>query len=216
MVFHRYHACTALVLMAIFTVALTWPLCLRASSVMAGPPVDNFEHLYEVWWLKHSLFVGHRSPFFNPDLFYPFGYQVLWARNSSILNTALTIPLSLLGNDVLAYNVLALASFVLSGMGAYLLALRVTGSRLAGLVGGVIFAFCPYRMFRLNVGHAPLLHTEWLPYVLLYTDKVLETPRRRTASTSWPRMCLRFSTTRAICFSWPMATSRSSRPKASG
>lgn len=178
------HWAGVIALFILTTLVMTYPMILSLGDSIAGPPFDNFEHLYEVWWLKHAIFEQHISPFFNPDLFYPSGYHVLWARNNSVANTILTLPLSLVANEVVAYNTIMLLSFVLSALGVYLLTLHFTGSRIAGVIGGAIFAFCPYRMFRLHVGHLPLLQTQWLPFLFLYVEKTIQNPRPKTALLS--------------------------------
>ena len=68
-------------------------------------------------------------------------------------------------NPVLGYNVALLLSFVLSGVGMYLLALRLTRSSGAGLAAGTIFCFSAYRMT--NLAQAQLLTTQWMPFALL-------------------------------------------------
>ncbi|HET9495474.1 MAG TPA: hypothetical protein VFR15_14680, partial [Chloroflexia bacterium] len=50
----------------------------------------------------------------------------------------------LTGNTVLAYNLLNFLSFVLSGFAMWLLVRHLTGSYLAGLVAGMVFAFSPW------------------------------------------------------------------------
>jgi hypothetical protein len=156
------------------SVILTYPLVKDLGSRILGPPApgDNFEYLYKVWWFKHALFDLHISPFFNPDMFYPFGYPVTLSE-TTLANTIPALPLTLLFGEVVAYNLTILISFVLSGFGMYLLVLYLTGSRQAGLVSGVVFAFCPYRMLHLGSGHLPLMGTQWLPLLFLYLDKML-------------------------------------------
>jgi len=156
------------------SVILTYPLVKDLSSRILGPPApgDNFEYLYKVWWFKHALFDRHVSPFFNADMFYPFGYPVTLSE-TTLANTIPALPLTLLFGEVVAYNLTILISFVLSGLGMYLLVLHLTGSRLAGLVSGAVFAFCPYRMVHLGAGHLPLMGTQWLPLLFLYLDRML-------------------------------------------
>jgi hypothetical protein len=155
-------------------VVLTYPLVRDLGSRILGPPApgDNFEYLYKVWWFKHALFDLHVSPFFNADMFYPFGYPVTLSE-TTLANTIPALPLTLLFGEVVAYNVTILISFVLSGLGMYLLVLYLTGSRLAGLVSGTVFAFCPYRMVHLGAGHLPLMGTQWLPLLFLYLHRML-------------------------------------------
>jgi hypothetical protein len=163
-----------LVVFVALSVVLTYPLVRDLGSRILGAPApgDNFEYLYKVWWFKHALFDLYVSPFFNADMFYPSGYPVTLSE-TTLANTIPALPLTLLFGEVVAYNVTLLGSFVLSGFGMYLLVRRLTGSRLAGLVSGVVFAFCPYRMAHLGAGHLPLMGTQWLPLLFLYLDRML-------------------------------------------
>ena len=166
-------------LFVVLSLVLTYPLVKDLGSKILGPPApgDNFEYLYKVWWFKHALFDLHVSPLFNADMFYPFGYNVALSE-TTISNTIPALPLTLFLGEVAAYNLTILISFVLSGFGMYLLVLHLTGSRMAGLLSGVVFAFCPYRTTHLGAGHLPLMGTQWLPLLFLYLDRIIVRDRR--------------------------------------
>ncbi len=160
--------------LCLLSLVLTYPLVRDLGSAVLGPPSpgDQFEYVYKVWWFKHALLDLHRSPFFNPDMFYPFGYNVALSE-TTLSNTIPALPLTVLLGEVAAYNLIVLASFALSGLGMYLLVVHLTGSRMAGLLSGTIFAFCPYRMAHLGAGHLPLMGTQWLPLLFLYLDRMV-------------------------------------------
>jgi len=162
------------------SIVLTHPLAWNLGSRILGAPApgDNFEYLYKTWWFKHALFDLHVSPFFNATMFHPFGYDVALSE-TTLSNTIPALPLALALGEVPAYNLTMLFSFVLSGFATYLLVLYLTKSRAAGVLAGVVFAFCPYRMAHLGVGHLPLMGTQWLPLLLLYLDKMIHEPRVR-------------------------------------
>jgi len=69
-------------------------------------------------------------------------------------------------NPLFLYNFVLILSFFLSAFTAYLLLKEVTGSRAAAFVGGVVYAFVPYRLARLN--HIHVLMAFWIPLLLLY------------------------------------------------
>jgi len=169
-------------LFAVLSIVLTYPLVGNLGSSILGAPApgDNFEYLYKVWWFKHSLLDLHVSPFFNADMFYPFGYNVALSE-TTLSNTIPALPLTVCFGEVAAYNLTMLISFVLSGWGMYLLALHLTGSRVAGLLSGTIFAFCPYRMAHLGAGHLPLMGTQWLPLLFLYLGRMIVRQRKSDA-----------------------------------
>ena len=160
--------------------AMTIPLAAHFSDGVLGPPGDNFEYLYKMWWFKHALFDRGVSPFFNPDVFYPHGYQ-LALHEMSLAHIALGMPLTLLWGEVVSYNVLVLLSFVLCCFGGYLLVYQLTGQKLAGLLCGVAYAFCAYRMAHLGAGHLNLLGSQWLPLLLLSVEHLLRHRKTRSA-----------------------------------
>lgn len=164
----------------ILTLVMTYPLVAHFTDGVLGTPGDNFEYLYKLWWFKHALFDLGVSPFFNADVFYPEGYH-LALHEMSLTNISLGMPLTVLGGETVSYNALVLMSFVLSGFGAYLLTFRLTRQRLAALLSGVVYAFCSYRMAHLGAGHLNLLGTQWLPFLFLCLEQVLEARRMLSA-----------------------------------
>ena len=67
-------------------------------------------------------------------------------------------------NPILAFNVIFLSTFALSGLGMFLLGRELTGSTAAAFVAGLAFAFAPYRIA--NVPHMQVLSAAWMPFVL--------------------------------------------------
>lgn len=70
------------------------------------------------------------------------------------------------GNPIVLYNTILVLSFVISAVTAYLLLKEVTGSRAAGLVGGLVYAFVPYKLSKF--AHLHVLLAMWIPLLLLY------------------------------------------------
>ena len=161
----------------LISLLMNYPMVAHVGDSVPGPPIDNLDFVHEIYWLKYSLFQPGASPFMDPHVFYPYGYPMLAARHNTAVNTLLTVPLSLVTNEVVAYNSLALFTFVFSALGAYLLACYLTRSRMAGLVAGIIFAFCPYRMFSLHAGLFNVLQTQWLPFLFLFVEKTIRDRR---------------------------------------
>lgn len=164
-------------LFAALTVVMTWPLARYAASAIAGPPGDGFIHLYEMYWFKRAIFDLQRWPLFDPEMFYPIGYN-MGLSHITPSNTLPMMPVVLLAGPIAGFNGAVFLSFALSAFGAYLLALRFTRNRWAGIVAGIMFAFSAYRFHNLGAGWLPNLGTQWLPFAILYLDKVIARPRR--------------------------------------
>ncbi len=167
----------ALILFTAITVLMTWPLALHFGRLTLGPEGDSREYIWKVWWVKHSLLDLHTSPFFNPDVYFPTGFNLALGE-ITLANTILALPLTSVFGPIVSYNFLIFISFVLSAFGTYLLVSYLTGNRMAGVLSGVIFAFSPYRMTH-SAGHLPLMGTQWLPFFFLFVERLLRERKLR-------------------------------------
>ena len=76
---------------------------------------------------------------------------------------------------VLVHNALLFGAVILSAAGMVVLVERLTGSRAAAVIGGIIFAFAPYRFD--HYMHMELQWTVWLPWALWAVHRTLESGR---------------------------------------
>ncbi len=164
----------------LLSLAMTYPLVQVFRSRVMGFPADNFEYLYKVWWFKHALFELRQSPFFDPSIFYPFGYNTALTE-LTLSNIVVALPLTLAFGEVVAYNVLMWISFVLSGLGMYLLVWHLSHHRGAALLSGTIFTYSPFHLMHLGAGHLPLVALQWLPLFLLYLDRTVSHTKAKDA-----------------------------------
>jgi len=75
--------------------------------------------------------------------------------------------LTILTNEIFAYNLIILLSFPLAGITMYYLVYRFTKNKVAGFFSGIIFAFSPYH-FAHAWAHLGLVNIQWMPlYALL-------------------------------------------------
>ena len=162
---------------ALLSLLMTWPLVTRLDNSLPGWPGDNFAFLYKFWWFRVALLHEHRQPLFDPNTFAPFGFN-LGQGEPTLLNTLPGVVLGAIFNDVAAYNLLALASFVIAGLGAYLLVREVTGSKPAAFLAALVFAFCPYRLSQF-AGHIQLLGTGWIALAFYFTERAFKTLQLR-------------------------------------
>ena len=165
---------------ALITVAMTWPLALHLSTSVIGPfRSDNYEYIWKIYWVKHALFDLRQSPWLVADIYYPSGYLLAFGEITP-LHTFWGLPVTLLVGEVASYNLFILISTVLSGYFTYVWLWRLTGNRAASVLGGLIFAFCPYRMARI-AGHLPLVSTGGFPLFFLGAENFAEKQKPRDA-----------------------------------
>ncbi len=159
--------------LALATLVMTYPVAFTLGSRLPGWPGDSHEYLWKVWYFKHALVDEGRWPVFAPEVFYPFGLDLVTATELTPLTGLLALPFTLLFGAVTSYTLVALASFVLSGLGAALIVRSCGGSWAAGLVAGLAFAFTDYRMQRLG-GHLNLTQTQWPVFAFYFTERWLQ------------------------------------------
>ena len=141
---------------------------------------DAKGYLWNYWWTRTALSRGS-SPFETDAIFHPIGIGLAFHTLGSLQGVEHFAPLSSVGGDVAAANLVVLWTFPASALATYALA-RAVGAGVAGsFLAGVVFAFCPYRLARL-AGHYDLLGTEWIPLYILALWKLSEGKR---ASVRW-------------------------------
>ncbi|MEO8287620.1 MAG: hypothetical protein ABI670_14425 [Chloroflexota bacterium] len=175
----------------VLTVAMTWPWAAHMGESI-NPFGDVVLQMALLRWDAHAL-VTNPAGLFEAPFFYPYAHSVAFSEHL-IGETLVALPFLLLtGNPALAYNLNVLLSFVLTGLFTYLLVRDLTGSRAAGLLSGVAFAFCPFRF--MQMGHLHMLETAWLPFTLWALYRLTADGRRQTADQRSTQYAVRSSRT---------------------
>jgi hypothetical protein len=174
----RFPRLTLLAVFAVLAVVHTWPLASAPSYYSRLDTADAQLNTWAMAWVARTLPTDPRH-LFDAGIFYP-EKRTLAYSEPLIVQGALAIPVIRLGGSpVLAYNLVLLAGFALTGWAASLLALRMTGSLPAAVVGGSIAAFNAQSLVRLP--HIQAQHLEFLPLALFAFDRLLEQRRIRHA-----------------------------------
>lgn len=84
------------------------------------------------------------------------------------------VVLNLFLNKYASYNVMFFLSYILSGLGAYLLAYYFTKRKGASLVAGVLFAFAPFHFYQTTAVHLGSMQQQWIPFAGLFLIKFLD------------------------------------------
>ena len=139
-------------------------MCIRdRRNITAALPGDLGDPLLNTWILAWDAerFLHGLDGFWDAPMFFPYPSSLAYSEH--LLGVAIfTAPLQwLTDNPILVYNMVYLGSFVLAGTGMYLLTTSITGSRLAGMIGGMAFAFLPYRADQAS--HLQVLLYGWMP-----------------------------------------------------
>ncbi|GAA3957618.1 hypothetical protein GCM10022407_01250 [Hymenobacter antarcticus] len=142
--------------------AWTWPLGTQlATAFPAVADHDGYMQIWSVWHFREMLLSGH-NPFYSDWLLYPEGASLLMTTYTPIIGL-LNV---LVGNEMLALNLMLLGQYTLSGVGAWLLVRRWVRQPLLQWLAGFVFAFSPYKMLRLPE-HYDLVLTATVPFFVL-------------------------------------------------
>lgn len=168
----------SLVLFAWLAVVHTWPLASAPGLLSRNDSPDTVLHEWILEWIAHE---GPRDPLhlFDANIFYPERHTLAYSDHLIVQGT-MGAPLIWIGaSPVVAYNVVLLAGFALTGWSACLLMRRWTGSWLAGVLTGSLTAFNALTLTRLP--QIQDQHLEFFPFALFALDQLVRVPRLRHA-----------------------------------
>ena len=162
------------VLFVALTLVATYPIARAPASYAFFNHADAQLNMWILAWDAHAVARDPRHVF-DTNIFAP--ERRTLAYSETLLGyLPLAGPILWLGGSpALAFNAVLLFSFIASGLGMYLLARHLTGRHGPAIVGGVVYAFMPYRFA--HVPQIQLEAMEWMPLAFLSLHLFIE--RRR-------------------------------------
>ncbi len=196
---NNYHLIKLFFILTAFifiTLAMTYPVWLHAVTRLPTNPGDPLLNTWIIAWDAHALLTDSLH-LFDANNFFPARNTLAYSEH--LLSTALlNMPILLAAAEpVCAYNFALLTSFIVGGVGMYLLLLHYTRNRYAAFLAGLAFAFNPYRFAAID--HLHLITTQWIPFALLYLDRYLCSRKSRDLA-----LCILFWLLTALS-SWHLA-----------
>jgi hypothetical protein len=138
---------------------------------------DLGDPLFSIWrigWVYQQL-RGDPRALFDGNIFHPEPLTLTYS-DSMLLPAVTAAPLLAAGmHPLVTYNLLLLSGFVLSGIAAYLLVVRLTGSARAAFIAGLIFGFYPYHFE--HYSHLELQMMHWMPLTMIALHRFVVTLR---------------------------------------
>src|SRR5207302_2932084 len=136
----------ATVAYAVIAVVMTWPLARGIARDVAWDLGDSILNIWILAWdceQLRGIFFGHYSHlqhFFDANIFHPAPLTLAYSEH--LVPQALQVfPIyALTKNPILCYNLLFLSTFVLSGLGMFLLARELRGSTVVASVAGLLLS----------------------------------------------------------------------------
>lgn len=170
----RVHAGVAALFVAL-AIVYTWPLLPQLTTRIASDPWDPILNATVLWW--NAVTIPFSAPWWNAPQFFPSSGVSTFTENLAGISVVATPTFWLTGNPLTAYNVAFFITWPASALALYLLVHRLTRRVDAAIVGGLAYAFAPYRVAEL--AHLQVLSSYWLPIVLLAGHAYLETRATR-------------------------------------
>jgi hypothetical protein len=157
----------------------TWPLATGLSSLSRMDNADTALNAWILSWVAHQLALAPLQ-LFDANIFFPEPRTLAFSEHM-VVQGVMGIPLFALGlSAVTVYNLLALVGFATSGLAMAIVAERWTGSRRAGVVAGLAYAFNAHTLVRF--GHMQALHVQFLPFAVA---ALLDLMDRAAWTTTW-------------------------------
>jgi hypothetical protein len=159
-----------LLLFTLLTVIFFRQWVSHLNSALIGPPEDNMQDFWNVWYAAVARNPGHffftnliRFPEGTPLYYHSFAYPKVFA---------IALLSKFVGHDatslILLQNLSLLISFPLAGTAAFYLVRYLTANTAGSLMGGYIFAFNPSHVEHV-MHHAHVSSIEFIPlFVLTY------------------------------------------------
>jgi hypothetical protein len=163
----------SLVLLAYVLIAMvmTWPLMRHPGTRLASDLGDPAFNCWILQWTGGQVLAAlsgnwHAlAEYWNGNIFHPLPLTITYSEHLTP-EMLQSLPIfAATGNAILTYNLLFLATFVLSGFAMYLLVRDLTGRPLAAFAAGLIYAYVPYRIDQLS--HVQVLSSYWMPLALM-------------------------------------------------
>ncbi len=175
-------------------VAFTWPLPLRLAEAMIGLPAgDAGVYVWNLWVFRHEIVTHHRLPFLTSEILALSQPVPLALHNYTTFANLLALPFIPIFGVVKTFNLLVIASGVMSGYAMYVYARLRTGDAAAAWVGGLLFGFSPFMSARASEHFsltltAPIPLFAWLMY-RLYSDPSPRLACAAGATVAWAFLC---------------------------
>lgn len=180
---------------------MTWPLLQGLASDVPADLGDSLLNMWILGWGAENLprvVTGEMSlhDFWNANIFHPEPLALSFSEHLFGQVLQILPVYHLTGNLILAYNLLFLSSFVLSGLGMFLLVRDLLVDERgeggiarsdvpivwAALIAGLIYSFVPVRIAQ--VAHIQSVSSQWMPFALWGFRRFIATRNRVEGRTN--------------------------------
>ena len=164
---------TTLVVIAAVVIAcvFTYPYIINFSNAGRLDTNDGRWSIWVVSWVAHAL-TTDPGAIFRANIFYPHDNALAFSEGNFV-GGAMAAPAWLLTHNPYAtHNFFFIAAFALSSVTAYFLVRYLTGDWRAGVLAGLMYAYCPFAFVR--QAHSQLLLIGFLPWAMLAFHRFID------------------------------------------
>ncbi len=170
-----------LILYAVLSIALTWPLIRYFRSALPGTWNDVHQSLWTMWHVKEFL-LGHQELFNLSLLYYPYGATLVTSVPGPLIGL-LGLPFWVWGAEA-AYNGAVLLGFILSAYFMFRLARTWEIAPMPAFVAGLLLLMAPMHLAGMQ-GHFTKVFIGLLPLALLCFHKAIDLDQPRIRVAIW-------------------------------
>lgn len=161
----RYESWLVLLLFMLLTIVAAWNILTDLNGVIIGRDNDVYINPWADWWTLKAITDPEISLWRSDLMYYPIGADLIY-HSFSHLNTAVSLALRPLLGILPAYNITILINYVLAGLSMFHLGRYMTGSSVAGILAGIVFAFNSHNLYQ---SCHPVLVSIWcFPWMTFY------------------------------------------------
>lgn len=164
-----------IVLYSLFCIIVTFAIFLPYSRTITYALPNAVDPVFYAWNIEHNLQSATHGfgDLLDTNIFYPEGNTLAFS-DTLYAQTILTAPIIVLTkNPVLAENLYILLTFPMAAIAMFFLSYEITRHKWASALSGIFFAFCYPRLAQ--VGHLPMISSQWIPLFVLFFLKFLKT-----------------------------------------
>ena len=178
MLSEKYIPIVVVVVAFLIAAALTWPVVLSPQDLLIGHPGnDTWNHVWGYWWVKQEILSG-QWPTQADGLAFPRGGTLYFIDTIQVL---ISLPISLLFGSAVAFNSIMIGEIMLAGIGAWLLAHKVTSDVWASFAALFLYEMSAHLMGQAYNGISETVCAGWFPLTLWALLRVMEIPDLKRA-----------------------------------
>jgi hypothetical protein len=165
-------------------VVFAWPLPLHLATALLGPiSQDTGVYVWNLWVFRHEIVAHHHLPFATIEILSLAAPVPLALHNYTAIADLLAFPFLPWLGTVRTFNILLIASGVLSAFAMFLFARRATAHTGAAWLAGLLFGFSPYMSARTSE-HFSLVQTAPIVLFALLFDRMRIAPTTGVAAAA--------------------------------